>query len=155
MTRVKVLVVGIGNEDCGDDAAGLLVARSLREKGLPGMAVHELCGDATSLLEIWQGAATVYLIDAVSSGAVPGTLHRMDAGEIDPNRNVLRFSTHSASLLSVVELGRLLGQLPRQVIIFGIEGKAFAAGEELSPAARCGIEKAMAAILDEIKNQSE
>jgi hydrogenase maturation protease len=148
---VKIMVVGVGNEERGDDAAGLMVARGLREKGLSGVGIHELPGDATSLLEIWNDAEAVYLVDAAYSGAAPGTLHRFEAAGMHTDTNIVRFSTHTADLTSVVELGRVLGQLPRRIIVFGIEGTTFAVGEGVSLDARRGIEKAIAAIMEEIQ----
>src|SRR5215469_10174685 len=65
-------VIGMGAEDRGDDAAGLLVARLLRVAAPPGVEVHESAGDAGSLLELIEGADRVILVDA-ARGGTPGT----------------------------------------------------------------------------------
>ena len=126
-----VLVIGIGNEYRGDDAFGRLVARRLT--GTPGISVMEEDGEGTDLLADWAGAQTVILIDTVSSGAPPGTIHRLDASSAPLPAQLFRFSTHAFSVAEAVELARALGQLPPRLILYGVEGKNFEAGTELSP----------------------
>src|SRR5688572_24132063 len=70
------IVIGLGNEFRGDDGVGLIAARQLRERGLAAVD-HE--GDLAALIDRWKGAARVILIDAVASGAAPGTVHQFDA----------------------------------------------------------------------------
>ncbi len=43
------------------------------------IAVYEHEGESLGLLDIWQGADAVVLVDAIRSGARPGTIHRIDA----------------------------------------------------------------------------
>ncbi len=127
-----VRIIGLGNPYRSDDAAGLEVVRRLRERGLDPSALREFSGDGAGLVEAWQGAAAVILVDAVSSGAAPGTVHRLEAGEKTLPAVLFRGSTHAFSLAEAVELARALGRLPRRVIVYGIEGRQFAAGTELS-----------------------
>jgi hypothetical protein len=57
-------VVGLGAEDCGDDTAGLLVARLVRAAAPPGVEVLECAGDAGVQLESLDGADRVIVVDA-------------------------------------------------------------------------------------------
>jgi hydrogenase maturation protease len=69
------LVIGIGNPDRGDDAAGLAVARRVRAAAARrDVTVTELIGDQLALLDIWDGVKDVYVIDAVCSGGAPGSV---------------------------------------------------------------------------------
>lgn len=54
-------IIGIGNEYRNDDAAGLLVARQLRECRLEGVDIRELSGDGSDLMEAWNTKSKVYL----------------------------------------------------------------------------------------------
>jgi len=45
--------------------------------------VLEREGESTGLIESWSGAKALWLVDAVSSGARPGTVHRVDASQDD------------------------------------------------------------------------
>jgi hydrogenase maturation protease len=129
---MKSLVIGIGNEYRRDDAVGLVVARRLRQRNLAGVTVIEQSGEGTALMEAWKDAASVILVDAVCSGAPPGTVHRLDARAHGIPANFFHCSTHAFGVAEAVELARALGQLPEQLILYGIEGKDFAAGLGLS-----------------------
>ena len=124
------LVIGVGNEWRRDDAAGLVVARRLRGTGV---RVLEQEGEPTALLEAWHGAEQALVIDAVSSGAEVGTIHRLDARAEKLPAELFRGSTHAFSVAEAVELGRALDRLPESLLIYGIEGGDFAAGTGLSP----------------------
>jgi hydrogenase maturation protease len=145
------IVIGIGNDGRGDDAVGLVVARRLLERGLSGVSIRELRGDPTVLLDIWENAETVILIDAVRSGAAPGTLYRLDGESLPLDEKIFRFSTHGTSVAAAVKLGRALGRLPRRLILYGIEGKRFGMGEGVSPKVEGGIDKAIGAITEELR----
>jgi hydrogenase maturation protease len=126
------LVIGVGNYDRGDDAAGLAVAERIRAAHLPGVGVMELDGDQLGLLDAWANAAEVYVVDAVCSGSPPGTIYRFDAARPLSNRFRHR-GTHTFSLADVVELARVLGTLPPRLTGYGIEGRTFEIGAALSP----------------------
>jgi hydrogenase maturation protease len=125
------LVIGIGNYDRGDDAAGLAVAERIRAAGLPGVGVLLLDGDQLALLDAWADADDVIVVDAVCSGSPPGTVFRFDAASALPARFGHRGS-HTFSLADVVELGRVLGTLPARLTGYGIEGVRFDVGAPLS-----------------------
>jgi hydrogenase maturation protease len=127
------LIIGIGNEYRGDDAVGLVVARRLRERLVDSVKVLEHGGDGAALTEAWRGAETVIIIDAVASGAAPGAIHRFDANKRTIPKGAFRCSTHAFGVAEAIELSRALGELPRSLVVYGIEGKNFAAGVGLSP----------------------
>jgi hydrogenase maturation protease len=134
--NAPALVIGVGNAYRRDDGAGVMVARGLRAAGLPGVEIIERSGEGAALLESWREADLVILIDAVRSGAAPGTIHRLEIpGDTLPS-GFFHYSTHAFSVAEAVELGRALGLLPASMVVFGIEGAEFGAGEGLSPAVR-------------------
>jgi hydrogenase maturation protease len=96
------------------------------------------------------GAESAVVVDAVASGAEPGTLHRFDASAEPIPARVFRSSTHAFGVGEAIELARALGKLPRRVVVYGIEGASFAAGEGLSPAVAEAVELAVAAVLEEL-----
>src|SRR5690348_1909287 len=75
----SVLVIGIGNENRGDDAVGLHVARRLAETKLPGVNVREHDGETAGLMELWRSARAVILVDAVAADAEPGCILILEA----------------------------------------------------------------------------
>ena len=141
-----VLVIGIGNSLRGDDAVGRKVASRIRERNIPSVRVLEHDGEGASLMELWKGARTVILVDAVSSPAKPGTICRFDATHHPLPQRIFQNSTHAFGLNEAVELSRALNQIPPRLIIYGIEGKSFGIGGELSPE----VEHAVPEVVDRI-----
>jgi hydrogenase maturation protease len=145
---VGATVIGVGNEYGSDDAAGLVVARRLRERGVEAM---EQEGEPIALLEAFAGLDAVVLVDAVRSGAAPGTVHRLDASDEPlPARLFGSPSTHAVGVGEAVELARALDRLPSRVLVFGLEGERFEAGTTLSPAVEAAVEPLVDTILAEL-----
>jgi len=142
-------IIGIGNPDRGDDAAGIEAVERLRRVSPPGVPVTELAGDQVRLLDVWDLDATVILIDATCSGAPPGTVTWFDASRPLAQEFTHRGS-HTFSLADVIELARALGRLPRHVCGYGIEGATFAIGEPLSPAAERGVREVTDLVLEQL-----
>ena len=97
-------------------------------------------GEPVGLIEEWTGADAVIVVDAVSSGAPPGTIHRLDP-LADPFPAALsQGSTHAFGLAETIELARALDRLPPRLTVYGIEGERFTAGDELSTPVRAAVE---------------
>lgn len=128
----QFLVIGVGNDYRGDDGVGRIVARELRQRSPRTIAILEATGEGAALLESWKGADTVILIDAVASGAYPGTIQRLDARAQPLPAGLLHTSTHAFGVAQAIELARALDQLPPRLVIFGIEGKTFGPDTGLS-----------------------
>jgi hydrogenase maturation protease len=145
----RTVVIGVGNAFRGDDAAGREVARRVRER-VPGELDVVVCElEPTRLVDAWEGAEAAVLVDAVSSGAEPGTVHRFDAtNEPLPSRE-FRSSTHALGIGETIELARAIGRLPSRVVVFGIEGEVFGSGTGLSVPAEVGVEHAVELVLEE------
>ncbi|HWJ50246.1 MAG TPA: hydrogenase maturation protease [Solirubrobacteraceae bacterium] len=127
---VSVMVIGVGNDLRADDAAGLEVARRLRDE--PGIAVNVHGGEAIDLLELWSGTDAVVLVDTMRTGEATGTIHRFDATSNPVPLPLRGCSSHAIGVAEAIELARTLGSLPQHVIVYGIEGARFALASELS-----------------------
>ncbi len=143
-----MLVIGIGNEYRGDDGIGLVVARRIAEK-CTNIPVIEQSGEGAALMEAWQNDDFVLLIDAVSSGAAPGTIHRFDALEREIPTQFFSYSTHAFSVAEAVEMARTLGNLPPRLIVYGVEGRNFEFGVGLSSVVEQAAERVTVRILRE------
>jgi hydrogenase maturation protease len=145
------LVIGIGNLDRGDDAAGVRLARRLRAHEPKNVLVRECSGAASGLIESWRRQERVILIDAASGGGRPGSVRRFEAQEGPLPAKVLRASTHSWGVVEAIELARSLGELPRQVVVYAIEGQSFEPGRRLSPKVAKAIDRLERTILRELE----
>lgn len=148
----RMVVIGVGNALRGDDAAGLHVARQLRDRGFRD--VHESSGETASLMDLWKGADAVLLADAAQSGAGAGAVTLIDASTQPLPAVFLHCSTHAFGVAEAVELARSLGTLPQRVIVFGIEGTIFEHGAPLSPEVERGVLEAVKLMEAELSSPS-
>ncbi len=148
--KPNILVIGIGNAYRSDDAAGLIAARRVREQVSECFSVIEHTGEGAALMELWKDAEPVIVIDAVRSGATPGTVSRFDAALCPLPASMFRDSTHAFGLAEAVELSRALKQLPSRLIIYGVEAQDFEAGTDLSPAIEFAMQTVVERVLQEL-----
>ncbi|WP_433498901.1 hydrogenase maturation protease [Sphaerimonospora sp. CA-214678] len=137
------LVIGIGGYARGDDAAGLEVVRLLRGTLPPSIDLTESAGDPMQLVTAWSGAHLAVVIDAVSSGAAPGTLHRGLRPRPWP---IWQRSSHALGLGDAIALGTALGRLPEELLVFGIEGGDFGLNAAITPPVRAAIRETAEAV---------
>jgi len=137
--RLQTLVLGIGNAWRGDDAVGLMAAHALRARQLPGVTVIEASVVDPMLIDAWQCVDRLVVVDAVVSGAAPGTVHRFDLSR-ETLPAALRFcSTHAFDLAALFDLARVLGRLPAQVWVFGVEASDFTHGHPVGEEVMAGL----------------
>jgi hydrogenase maturation protease len=129
--QADVVVIALGARHRGDDAVGPQVAAALRD-GHPPCHIVEGCDDTLALLNAWDTAALAIVVDAAVSGAVPGTIHRLDGGTAPQVKDLSRCSSHGLGLAEAMQLGRVLDRLPARLIVFAIEAKSFELGTGLS-----------------------
>lgn len=146
-----VVVAGLGSEYRRDDGAGLLVAaRAVEEAGV-GRDIGPMT-DPLDLLGVWDGAGLAVVVDAVRSGAAPGTVHVVEltdgAGGGVPADRSATTTTHGIGLASVLRLARAVGNAPDRVVVVGVEGEDFGRGTGLSPAVGAALPAAVRRVVD-------
>jgi len=141
-----MMIVGVGNRFREDDAAGLEAAARLRARA-PELRVLESDGDLAGVLEAWEGEEAVVVIDATCSGAAPGTVRRIDVGDAPLPAAFSHGSTHLFGIAEAIELGRVLGRLPRRLVVYGIEGSSFTVGHGLSAAVSSAVDAVVGEVL--------
>jgi hydrogenase maturation protease len=138
-----MLIIGCGNRQRSDDGAGILVAERLRELGIDAVV---RIGEALDLIEAWKGADDVIVVDAVVTGAPSGTvqvwdgLHRLASVRINT-------STHGIGVAEAIELAYVLDQLPMRLRVYGIEGRRFELGAEVSPQVQSAVAEVVGRII--------
>ncbi|HYK93792.1 MAG TPA: hydrogenase maturation protease [Thermoplasmata archaeon] len=149
------LIIGLGNEHRRDDRCGLDVVRGLQAHLGVDARIVEGGDDASDLLDLWDGAGTVYVVDAIRSGRPSGTLHRFEIGSTPPPAGLPVTSTHGLSLADAIALGRALGRMPRRLVVYGIEVQDVSTGSGLTPAVAAGVADAIWRLAEEIATTSE
>jgi hydrogenase maturation protease len=148
---VRVLVIGIGNPDRGDDGIGPLVARRLAGHASPGIAIIERTGDALALIEDWAGHDVAVLVDAAAPGTTPGRIHRIDLLKDELLAELALSSTHAFGIVDAVGLARTLGLLPHRLIVYAIEGANFDPGAPLTPEVAEATDEVVARVAAELE----
>ena len=147
----KILLIGIGNEYCSDDRIGLEVVHQIRNKQFPSVIVKEESGEGAALMEAWQGFQDVIIVDAVLSGAKPGTIFRIDTTKETVPTKFFHYSTHAFSVAEAIELARAMKTLPPELLIYGIEGADFSAGVSISHVVQESAKQVVKQILKKVK----
>jgi hydrogenase maturation protease len=151
--RAWLALIGVGNRFRSDDAAGLEVARRLREMHPSGIRVVEEEGEPGSLLQAWELVTEALVIDAVEADEEPGALLRFEATTEPLPVELFRPSTHALGVADAVELGRELERLPHRLAVYGIVGENFETGEGLSPPVQETVDALVEELHDELRVQ--
>ncbi|MBK1735993.1 hypothetical protein CKO15_12045 [Halorhodospira abdelmalekii] len=151
-------VLGLGNPSRQDDGVGIAIAATLAAdpRRPTTLGIRQLSGEAASLLSAWSPTDRVWLIDAVVTGAPPGTVHRLDGDQLLDHPHpplsgaTTRASSHGFGVSEALELANTLGLMPRQLTVVGIEPLAFAVGEELSAPVAAAVPEVVEWLLNEV-----
>lgn len=132
---VRVKIIGVGSP-FGDDRLGWLAAQSLQtmagtQSASGQLQITALDRPGAALISEWQGADAVILIDAVRSGATPGTLHCFAPDRLDTGTAAT--SSHGLGIAAALELAQTLDEIPDRLYLYGIEIDPSHTGENLSP----------------------
>ncbi len=150
-----ILLVGIGQSLRGDDAAGLEAVR-LWQESFPENTLDvqvDLCElPGLNLLDLLAGTSTAILVDAVISGAEPGTIHRLDREQLAafmPGSS----SAHGWGVAETLALGSLMDPLalPGKIILIGIEVRQMELGAGLSRDVKNALGDVVRVIQEEIE----
>jgi hydrogenase maturation protease len=144
-----ILVLGLGNLLLRDDGVGPTLLEQLARSTSNWSNEVEFMDGGTqglALLGHLAGRRAVIIVDALQTGAPPGTVHRLtlnELREISPGR---ANSGHEGNAGELLAAAQLLGELPDRLFVVGIEPEKIATGLGLSEAVR----KAMPAALDQV-----
>ncbi len=155
---LRILIIGCGNIDRGDDAAGPLVARRLRALAAKPLArqaadfekrslvIMEQTGESFSLMDCWTACDDVILVDATAPTGTPGQVRVWNARADKLPEDIFPCSTHAFGVREAVELARAMNALPRTLLIYGVEAKQFVSGAPPSPE----VERSVASVANEL-----
>ena len=146
---MKTILLGLGNPVLTDDAVGWRVVCSLQQRlrGRRDMDVKLCCRGGLGLMEQMIGYDRAIIVDAIRTGAPPGTVHRLGPRGIPTQSSA---SGHDVNLPTALELGRRIGAaLPAddQIVVVGIEAQDVETfGAACTPAVAEAIPQAVEAV---------
>ena len=154
MTVVRV--IGCGNPDAGDDAAGIVaVQRARRElESISGVEVRPMAGPL-DIVHLVDGVEAIVVVDAIrtpGAGRPSGTIVRAEAGPHDlPAEIRSSLSSHGFGVMEAYGVARAVGRVPRFVVV-GVESEQTTAGRPMSEAVRAALPDLMASIVREARS---
>jgi len=151
----ELLLIGVGNPYRRDDAVGLFVARELAASMSQNMRVVECSGEGVEIMQLLESCSGAVIVDAVNSGEPAGTIHHLDAGQRVIPSDFFNYSTHAFSVAEAIEMMRVLGSLPQNVVLMGVEGADFSAGEGLSDVVRNAYSDLLKGVIDACRSMTE
>jgi len=153
--RYEVLVVGIGQSLCGDDAAGLQAVRLWKAAfpetaSMSGVHVETLELPGLALLDHLLGARAAVLVDAVHDDRPPGSIRLLGLDDVISFTCEAK-SAHGWGVAETLKLG--LSIHPRlqecRLVLVGISGTNFAPGSRIE----AKVEEALTTAADTIQHQ--
>lgn len=132
----RIHIIGIGSP-FGDDRLGWEAAQSLRGSAVfqsvlySQVQISVLDRPGAMLPLHWRRDDIVILLDAICSGAAPGTRHCFDAQNFPGTHRP--DSSHGFGIASAIGLARALGNMPARLLLRGIESDPAWEGFSLSP----------------------
>ncbi|MFN2292165.1 MAG: hydrogenase maturation protease [Anaerolineae bacterium] len=147
----STLVVGLGNPLRADDGVGARVAQALSEQELPGdVEVVEGGTLGLDLVNLMEGRRRVILVDAAEMGRTPGEFVRFGLDEVSLLGEDHYVSVHAAGLRDALLLAQVLGALPDEIVIFGVQPASLDWRDTLSPAVEECLPHLIAAVQAEL-----
>jgi hydrogenase maturation protease len=141
----KTLILGIGNVLLQDEGAGVHAIRLLADLDLQRDDIELMDGGTLSfsLAGAIEDAARLIVIDAAQYDGEPGST-KVFVGEqmdtfIGSNR---KCSVHEVSLVDLMAIALLAGQLPQQRALIGIQPQTIAWGDTPTPHVSAAIQLA-------------
>jgi hydrogenase maturation protease len=126
-----VLVLGLGNTLLTDDGVGPALVEHLGggEDRWNGQ-VEFIDGGTQGLALLGQlaGRRALIILDALTTGAVPGTIHRLTLSELRDVTPIRGGSAHEGNAGELLNAAQLLGELPDRLFVVGVEPQVIRTG---------------------------
>jgi hydrogenase maturation protease len=155
--NAPIRILGCGSLLMGNDGVGLKVIEALQKTELWGLENFDIadagvCG--LDLLNFFDGARKVIIVDAILANSPVGSVHRFDGKDLLKSTDPLNLiSVHDLTITDVLRIGEQVQTLP-EIVVIGIEiGTVVTeATLEISPEVLKGLDEAVRLIKEEISS---
>ncbi len=149
---MNILVLGIGNVLLSDEGIGVRAIDELQKHYRFSEDVELLDGGTSGieLLPYIQHRDYLVIIDAIKSGHAPGTILRVEGDDV-PARFRTRISPHQIGLSDLLATAEISGNMPKNLVLFGIEPKSMELNLELSQEVQDGLDRLLEVVIEELR----
>ena len=140
-----ILVLGLGNTLLSDDGVGPVLLGHLSSFAQHWQGQVEFVDGGTqglALLGRLSGRRALIIVDAVKTGAPPGTVHRMTLAELRGANPGRADSAHEGNAGALLAAAQLVDELPDHLFVVGVEPEKIATGHGLSDAVKRALPEA-------------
>jgi hydrogenase maturation protease len=119
--KIRILVLGIGNEVAGDDIIGILAVREVAKIGPKNIDYKQISVGGLQLLETILGYDKVIIVDSIETDSPTKRILKLDPDEF--NSATFLASPHDMNFPTALQLGKtvLPASMPEMLKIIGIE----------------------------------
>ncbi|MBS4095905.1 MAG: HyaD/HybD family hydrogenase maturation endopeptidase [Sulfuricella sp.] len=149
---MKIIVLGVGNIILSDEGVGVRAVEEIeRRYRFPDYV--ELIDGGTSGMEVMGNlshADHVLILDAVNTGAAPGTVVKLSGAEV-PKFFSMKMSPHQVTLSDVLATLEFAGESPGSVTVIGVVPVSLDNSLDLTPQVAACLPQLVALALDELR----
>jgi hydrogenase maturation protease len=141
-----ILVLGLGNTVLSDDGVGPAILESLRRQHGDESRVEFIDGgtQGLSLLGYLSGQRVLIILDAVQLGKPPGAISVLDLPQVQALGAHRATTAHEGNAGELLAAAAILGDLPEQVYVVGVEPERLTTGIGLSDPVQAAVPEAVA-----------
>jgi len=150
---LDILVLGIGNVLLTDEGVGVRALNELERRYTFPENVELLDGGTAGieLLRHIRNRDYLIIIDAMKFDQEPGTVSRVEGQDV-PAAFRTRISPHQLGLSDLLAAAMLTDELPKNLVLFGVEPESLNIGLDLTDTVEASLEKLTGAILEELRS---
>jgi hydrogenase maturation protease len=149
---MAILVLGLGNTIMTDDGFGVRVVEALSSRYRFQGGVRLLDGGTLGLdlLPYLEGIEHLLIVDALEMQAAPGTIFRLE-GEDVPRAFASKLSVHQMGVQDLLAVSELMGHLPAELVVWGVQPECIEMGTELTPVVAASIDEVVEGAIGELR----
>jgi len=149
---MTILVLGLGNTIMTDDGFGVRAIELLSSRYRFPEEVSLLDGGTLGLdlLPHLEAVERLLIIDALEMQATPGTVFRLEGEEV-PRAFASKLSVHQMGVQDLLAVSELMGHLPHELVVWGVQPESIEMGTELTPTLTAALAPVVAGVVEELR----
>lgn len=150
----KIIIIGVGNSLFSDEGIGPKAVERLKKIEMPErVKVFDAGVSLQTILRLAEDFDKMIVINAVKGGGTPGTIYRFTLEELEQGRTAnlsFQLSLHEMDVPRAIAMERLIAELPKEIVVIGMEPQSLAPGDNLSEAVERNTGQLIDKVLKEI-----
>jgi len=150
---LNILVLGVGNVLLTDEGVGVRALKEIERHYIFPENV-ELLDGGTSGIELLRHIRKrdyLIIIDCMKCSQEPGTVVRVEGNDV-PTAFRTRISPHQLGLSDLLAAAMLTDELPKKLVLYGVEPESIDIGLDLTDRVEASLEKLTGAVIDELRS---